>query len=176
MPKAQKMIFSATVPTYIQQIAKNYMKSPIMIDLVGDENTQIPPTITNELYFVEDKEDDRRELIKRMIEVNEGKKILVFLDTKRAVQQFEGRNIITLHGDIPQASRNVALNKFKSISDAVMVATDVAARGLDVDDIDIVIQGTYQKKNIDSMVHRAGRTGRAGKTGTNIMFATPEDS
>ena len=64
------MIFSATVPKYIQQIAKNYMKSPTMIDLVGDENTQIPPTIKNELMFVEDSTSQRTKVINQIIKAN----------------------------------------------------------------------------------------------------------
>lgn len=83
--------------------------------------------------------------------------------------------MLALHGDINQNMRNITLQKFKHRKDAVMAATDVAARGLDVLDIDIVIQGTYQKSNIDSLVHRAGRTGRAGKSGRNIILGLRDD-
>ena len=85
MPEAQTMIFSATVPKYIQDIAKNYMRSPIMIDLVGDDNTQIPPTISNELVIVNDQFNSRDQAIKEILKANKGKKILIFLDTKRDV-------------------------------------------------------------------------------------------
>ena len=85
MPNAQKMIFSATMPKYIQDIAKNYMENPTMIDLVGDDNTQIPPTIINELIFIEDDNQARDKVILQILEANKDKKILVFFDTKRDV-------------------------------------------------------------------------------------------
>ena len=175
MPNAQKMIFSATVPRYIQEIAKGYMKAPIMIDMVGDDQTQIPPTISNELVFVTDDFTDRHDTIRKILAANKGKKILIFLDSKREVNKMASDNVIVIHGDIGQQQRNYALQKFKFRKDSVMAATDVAARGLDVTDIDLVIQGTYQKGNIDSIVHRTGRTGRAGKNGRNIILGQRQD-
>jgi ATP-dependent RNA helicase DDX21 len=81
---------------------------------------------------------------------------------------------LTLHGDVEQNSRENRLNRYRDPkSKAILVATDVAARGLDIDDIDVVIQCGC--RHIDSFVHRSGRTGRVGKNGTNILFFEPDD-
>ena len=110
--------------------------------------------------------------IKKFITNNRDLKIIIFSQTKRQCQEFESKewgNFMGLHGDMNQSQRNRTLEKFRRPgSRYILVATDVAARGLDIDDIDVVIQ--LDCIHVDSFVHRTGRTGRAGKDGRNIVF------
>ena len=110
--------------------------------------------------------------VQSYIESNRDKKILIFTETKTEAKHFEQLNyarFLALHGDLEQGARESRLRTFReSGSHSILVATDVAARGLDIDDIDVVIQ--LGCKHIDSFVHRSGRTGRIGKQGENILF------
>lgn len=110
--------------------------------------------------------------IQTYIETNRDKKIIIFTETKQTAKDFEKMNyaqFLTLHGDLEQNQRETRLNRYRDKNSRyVLVATDVAARGLDIDDIDVVIQCGC--RHIDSFVHRSGRTGRIGKNGSNILF------
>ena len=171
MPNAQSMIFSATVPLYIQEIARQHMRSPLMLDLVGSDSVQMPDTISNELVLVHDFARAQAQ-IKRFVSQNRSKKILIFCETKAEVKRYEQQSYAEfgcLHGDLMQGARLRILAEYrKPRSSMVLVATDVAARGLDIDDIDVVIQQSV--RNVDAFVHRTGRTGRAGKSGRNIVM------
>ena len=164
MPQSQSMIFSATVPKYIQEIAREYLKDPLMIDLVGDDTTQMPDTISNEIVLCQNRKA-KLEKIRKFVNRNPQLKILIFCQTKQEVKNYERETFARfgcLHGDLMQNSRLNILNEFRRPrSSTVLVATDVAARGLDIDDIDVIIQQSVQ--NVDSFIHRTGRTGRAGK-------------
>jgi superfamily II DNA/RNA helicase len=175
-PYAQTMIFSATVPQYIQEIARQKMASPLLIDLVGTETGQIPDTISNNIVLITSP-SQKNDQIARFVDKYSEKKIIIFTETKREAEKL-GKNYVkkaaVLNGDVEQFERQNILKAFRNPkSDLTLVATDVAARGLDIDDIDVVIQ--YSVKNTDSFVHRTGRTGRAGKTGLNICFAFKDD-
>lgn len=115
--------------------------------------------------------------VQTFIENNKDKKILIFSETKAEVKEFEKAtyaHFLTLHGDLEQGARETRLQKYKDKgSNYILVATDVAARGLDIDDIDVVIQ--LGCRHQDSFVHRSGRTGRIGKAGLNILFFEPEE-
>lgn len=115
--------------------------------------------------------------VQTFIEANRDKKIIIFTETKQTAKDFERMDyaqFLTLHGDLEQGARENRLNRYRDIkSQAILVATDVAARGLDINDIDVVIQCGC--RHIDSFVHRSGRTGRVGKNGLNILFFQPED-
>ena len=171
MPQSQTMIFSATVPAYIQEIARKYMKSPIMLDLVGKEDGQMPDTISNQIVLCKDF-PAKQSFVKKFITANRNLKILIFAETKIEVKRYERQkyaNFGCLQGDLEQGARQRILNNYRqSNSDMILVATDVAARGLDINDIDVVIQQSVN--NVDSFVHRTGRTGRAGKNGRNIVL------
>ena len=110
--------------------------------------------------------------VQSYIENNRDKKILIFTETKSEAKTFEQLHyakFLTLHGDLEQRARENRLETFKQKgSTNILVATDVAARGLDIDDIDVIIQ--LGCRHIDSFVHRTGRTGRVGKQGENILF------
>jgi len=170
------MIFSATVPQYIQEIARQKMAQPLLLDLVGTETGQIPDTISNNIVMITSP-SQKNDQIARFVDKYPEKKIIIFTETKREAEKL-GKNYVkkaaVLNGDVEQYERQNILKAFrKPGSDITLVATDVAARGLDIDDIDVVIQ--YSVKNTDSFVHRTGRTGRAGKNGINICFAFKDD-
>lgn len=111
-------------------------------------------------------------MLEEFITKNRDKKIIIFTETKDDSKQFSNftyAKFRPLHGDISQRQRSDTLDSYRrNNSNVILVATDVAARGLDIDDIDIVIQ--YKVRHVDSFVHRSGRTGRAGKSGMNIVF------
>eukprot|EP00347_Sterkiella_histriomuscorum_P008439 403345090 len=168
---ARSMIFSATVPNFIQELAKKKFDNPILIDLVGNDTNQVPERIENRGILVSDQKM-RANHIRHFIEENRDKKIIIFTETKQEARDFEKENyatFITLHGDLEQSQREQRLNKYRQKGQKhILVATDVASRGLDIDDIDVVIQ--LGCRHIDSFVHRSGRTGRIGKNGLNIIF------
>ena len=152
------------------------MKNPIMLDLVGKDSKQMPDTISNEIVLCKDF-PAKQSFIKRFLMANRNLKVLIFAETKVEVKRYERFHYAQfgcLHGDLEQRARLRILSDFRSPrSNMVLVATDVAARGLDIDDIDVVIQQSV--RNVDAFVHRTGRTGRAGKSGRNIVLHTVEN-
>jgi superfamily II DNA/RNA helicase len=153
------------------------MKDPVMIDLVGTETNQIPERIKNIAVVTSGAEKDKQEILKDYLLKNTDKKIMMFCETKKECSQFEYvdfASFLPLHGDVSQSHRQNILNKYRQPGcRSILVATDVAARGLDIDDIDVVIQ--YGVRHVDSLVHRSGRTGRANKSGTNIIFTQKDE-
>lgn len=148
-----------------------------MIDLVGNDTNQVPERIINKAVLVPNQKM-RNTHIKQYIEANRDKKIIIFTETKQEAKDFEKESyakFLTLHGDLEQGQRETRLNKYREKSSShVLVATDVASRGLDIDDIDVVIQ--LGCRHVDSFVHRSGRTGRVGKSGLNIIFFEKEET
>lgn len=138
----KSMIFSATVPGFIQQLALKKMKNPILIDLVGNDTNQVPERITNKAVICANHTNKMKH-VQTFIENNKDKKILIFTETKTEAKAFERMtyaNFLTLHGDLEQAQREIRLKKYKEKgAHSILVATDVCARGLDIDDIDVVI-------------------------------------
>lgn len=111
-------------------------------------------------------------IIESFVKKNRDKKLLIFAETKRECKLFDNKNyakFAPLNGDLNQNQRTSIMKEYRNPkSSSILVATDVAARGLDIDDIDVVIQ--HSVRHVDSFVHRSGRTGRAGKEGVNIVF------
>jgi len=105
------------------------------------------------------------------------KKIIIFTDTKAEAAQFNAKTygkFMPLHGDMPQSNRQTILQRFRDPAcKQILVATDVAARGLDIDDIDVVVH--FSVRHVDSLVHRSGRTGRAGKQGVNLILCSKNE-
>ena len=172
LPKETKsMIFSATVPKFIQELATKRFKNSILLDLVGDETNQIPERISHKAVLVSG-DDQRMKHVEHFIKNNQDKKIIIFTETKQEAKDFEKcsyATFLTLHGDLEQPQREQRLKRFREKSSRhILVATDVAARGLDINDIDVVIQ--IGCRNLDSFVHRSGRTGRVDKKGLNIIL------
>ncbi len=170
------LLFSATMPREILQVAKKYMGN---YELVAVKNEQMTTTQTNQIYF-EVNEKDKFEALCRIADVESDFYAIVFCKTKLDVDFLAGKLIERgyqaqgLHGDIQQKQREQILKHFKQKTTRILIATDVAARGIDVNDITHVINYSLPQ-DIESYVHRVGRTGRAGKTGTAITFVSPQE-
>ena len=169
------LFFSATMPPVILKIAKKYMREHEVLAVKAREMTT---DLTDQIYF-EVKDRDKFEALCRIMDLATDFYGIVFCRTKNDVNDLVGRlndrgyDAEGLHGDISQNHREVTLKRFKSKRLNVLVATDVAARGIDVNDLSHVIN--YAIQEAESYVHRIGRTGRAGKQGTAITFITPSE-
>lgn len=166
-------LFSATMPKEVASIAKKFMHQPKEIT-VGSKNAGAV-TVQHEYYVVGGR--DRYPALKRLADANPGIFSVVFCRTKRDTQKIaeklieDGYNAGALHGDLSQNQRDLAMNAFRKKQIQLLVATDVAARGIDVDDITHVIN--YQLPDeIETYTHRSGRTGRAGKSGISMVIVT----
>lgn len=169
-------LFSATMPQEVARIAKEFMKRPQEIT-VGQKN-QGSTTVSHEYYLVGAR--DRYPALKRLADINPNIFSVIFCRTKRDTQAVaeklieDGYNAAALHGDLSQAQRDGVMKAFRGRQIQMLVATDVAARGIDVDDITHVIN--YQLPDeVETYNHRSGRTGRAGKTGTSIVIVTKSE-
>ncbi len=172
----QTLLFSATMPSEITKVAKKYMGDYETIKVAGGGLTV---TKTDQIY-VEVTRANKFEALCRIIDIEEGFYGLVFCRTKRDVDDVanhltdRGYDADGLHGDISQAQREKILGKFKKTTINILVATDVAARGIDVQDLTHVINFALPN-DPESYVHRIGRTGRAGKEGIAVTFVTPSE-
>lgn len=170
------MLFSATIPNDILRIAKKYMPD---YDVIKVKTAQMTVSAVDQIYF-EVKKDDKFETLCRIIDIEDEFYGLVFCKTKVDVDtvshqlQERGYDADALHGDMSQNARERILAKFKKKSITILVATDVAARGLDVNDLTHVINYALPH-DPESYVHRIGRTGRAGKAGNAVTFITPSE-
>lgn len=173
----QTMLFSATMPEQIKRLASKYMnKETKHIKIV--KNTLTVEKIKQ--YYYEVKAKDRFEILCRILDVDEPSSAIIFCKTKRGVDelvdamQARGYNVEGMHGDMNQNQRLNTLKKFKENNLEFLVATDVAARGIDVDDVSHVIN--YElPQDMESYVHRIGRTGRANKDGIAYSLVTPRE-
>ncbi|KAJ4955306.1 hypothetical protein NE237_012089 [Protea cynaroides] len=171
----QSMLFSATMPGWVKNLARKYLDNPLTIDLVGDQDEKLAEGI--KLYAMPATATSKRTILSDLIMVYaKGGKTIVFTQTKRDADEVSmalTKSIASeaLHGDITQHQRERTLNGFRQGKFTVLVATDVAARGLDIPNVDLVIH--YELPNDpETFVHRSGRTGRAGKEGTAILMFT----
>jgi len=167
----QKVMFSATMPRAIVELTNKYLKDPIHVKIASKELT-IPLV---EQFYVEVRESNKIEIMSRLIDAGNVTRALVFCNTKRRVDEVadklntRGYSVEALHGDLKQASRDRVMKQFRTGKLDLLVATDVAARGIDVDDIDVVFN--YDLPSDDEYyIHRVGRTARAGKTGKAYTF------
>ena len=172
----QTMLFSATMPEQIIKISKRYMTTPKKVrvdtkELVAAKIRQI---------FYEVKEGDKIKALTRILDVQDPALTLIFCHTKRDVDELAGKlqtlgyEAGAIHGDFTQSARDDMMRKFKKGEIDILVATDVAARGLDINDVTHVFNYAIPQ-NPDAYVHRIGRTGRAGKKGIAITFVTPRE-
>ena len=175
-PERQTVLFSATMPQAIMNIAKRYMRKPEKIRV--DTKDVIVAKIKQVFYEV--REGDKIHALSRLLDVEDPQLAIVFCHTKREVDDVAmkldemGYNANALHGDYTQARRDEVMTKFKKGLLDVLVATDVAARGLDIQNVTHVFNYSIPQ-NTDSYIHRIGRTGRAGKSGMAITFVTPRE-
>ncbi|MDN4162218.1 DEAD/DEAH box helicase [Nocardioides abyssi] len=169
----QTMLFSATMPSAIVALARTHMRHPMNIRAESSYDTTMVPATAQFIYQAHDL--DKPEIIGRVLQAEDAEKIIVFTRTKRQSQRVaddlaeRGFSASPLHGDMAQVAREKALAKFREDKIRVLVATDVAARGIDVRGVSHVINYTCPEDD-KTYVHRIGRTGRAGATGTAITF------
>ena len=173
-PARQTMLFSATMPKPILTLTRKFMKSPKVIAIHKEVVTA--PTIDQYYYETRDKVDG----LCRVLDTEENCKMIVFCRTKKGVDDLvmaigmRGYQAEGLHGDLNQNQRDKVMKKFRDNKIDILVATDVAARGLDIDNITHVVNFDIPQ-DPESYVHRIGRTGRAGNTGIAITFITPRE-
>lgn len=169
-------LFSATFSSDIRKIASRYMNNPT--ELTANPSNEINQNIDHTYMVVEER--FRFEALKRIVDFTPDIFGLIFCRTKLDAQEVaermvkEGYVADSLHGDLSQQQRDRVMAKFRNRTLKLLVATDVAARGIDVDDITHVIHYN-QPDDIEYYTHRSGRTGRQGKTGTSILIASPRD-
>jgi len=174
----QTMLFSATMPGEVVTLARRHLRQPTNIRAEGLDESAPPPLTTQYVYRTHHM--DKVEVLARVLQAKDRGLAMVFCQTKRACDQVStaltdrGFAAATVHGDLGQAQRERALRAFRTGKVDVLVATDVAARGIDVDDVTHVIN--YECPD-DAMayVHRIGRTGRAGRTGVAVTFVDWRD-
>lgn len=172
----QTLLFSATMPAPIQRMAEKFMKDPQIVRVKAKEMTV--PSI--EQYYVEVQEKSKFDILTRLLDIQTPELAIIFGRTKRRVDELSealnlrGYMAEGIHGDLSQAKRLSVLRKFKEGSIDILVATDVAARGLDISGVTHVYNFDIPQ-DPESYVHRIGRTGRAGKEGVAMTFITPRE-
>lgn len=174
--KRQTLFFSATMPEPIRQLASSLTKNAQLV--AADPVSSAAPRVSQNVYFTD--KDSKRQLLLHLLEGSEFQRVVVFTRTKhgsdRVARHLEraGRRVAAIHGNKAQNARIRALEGFKSGALQVLVATDIAARGIDVDDVTHVIN--FELPNVsETYVHRIGRTGRAGKGGMAISLCDAEE-
>ncbi|WP_019244134.1 MULTISPECIES: DEAD/DEAH box helicase [Bacillus] len=169
----QTLLFSATMPEPIRKIAERFMEEPHLVKVKAKEMT----VDRIQQYYIELKEAEKFDALTRLLDIQTPELAIVFGRTKRRVDELStalnlrGYTAEGIHGDLSQAKRMSVLKKFKEGSIDVLVATDVAARGLDISGVTHVYNFDIPQ-DAESYVHRIGRTGRAGKTGIAVSFVT----
>lgn len=169
-------LFSATMPKEVRKIVKKYMADPKEIAV----NQKIIGNTDIDHQYIVVKNADKLDALKRYIDLYEDMKGIMFCRTKRETQAIadqlsnEGYDVEALHGDLSQAQRDAAMNRFKQRNLKLLIATDVAARGIDVDHLSHVIHHSLPDQ-LENYTHRSGRTGRAGNKGISLVFANPRE-
>jgi len=172
------MLFSATMPGPIVALARRFMSRPVHIRASDPDEGQIQANIKHLIYRAHSMDKD--EVIARILQAEGRGKTVIFTRTKRAAAKLveelndRGFNAAAVHGDLNQEQRERAMASFKAGKRDVLIATDVAARGIDVDDVTHVINHTIPEDE-KTYLHRVGRTGRAGKTGIAVTFVDWDD-
>jgi ATP-dependent RNA helicase DeaD len=172
----QTLLFSATFPKEVEAIAKNYMTKPV--EITSGQKNEGSNDVSHEYYLVNER--TRYPALKRIADVNPNIYAIVFCRTRRETQEVannlikDGYNADALHGDLSQAQRDSVMQKFRKKNIQILVATDVAARGLDVNNLSHVINHKLPDQ-IENYTHRSGRTGRAGNKGISIVLVSNKD-
>lgn len=175
-PNRQTLLFSATMPLAIRELADTFLKNPKYVSVAAVSSAA--DNVKQKVYLVE--KEDKRKLLLHIIQNDKLKNVLIFTRTKGGadnVTRFLKKNNVTaeaIHGDKSQGARQRVLNSFKNKEIDVLVATDVASRGIDIDLLPYVIN--YELPNVaETFVHRIGRTGRAGNEGMAISFCSKDE-
>jgi ATP-dependent RNA helicase RhlE len=172
----QTLLFSATMPQDIASIAEKHMHNPVRVQIVTDESNL--PKIRQRMYYV--NRDKRQHLLLDVLEQEPAAQALIFTRTKRGADRLskvltkEGHPAQAIHGDKSQSQREKALQAFRGGRLKILVATDLASRGIDVKELDLVINYDMPDE-AETYVHRIGRTGRAGREGVSVSFRGFDD-
>jgi superfamily II DNA/RNA helicase len=175
----QTLFFTATMPTEIRRITEQFLHNPVKVEVSRPATTV--DAITQQLVKTGRESHEKRDTLRRLIRSADNfKNAIIFCNRKREVAQLHrslvghGFNAVALHGDLDQSARTAALDSFRNGESKLLIASDVAARGLDIPDVSHVFNFDVPH-HADDYVHRIGRTGRAGKTGTAITIVAPSD-
>jgi len=183
-PKGQRqlLLFTATWPKAMKKLAAAYLAEDNHVHVSiggGDEKGPTANTSVTQVFFqITDDEKDKK-MVMELMAMGDEARVIVFTNTKRRADNLAkllwgaGYGCCSVHGDKPQAERELALKQFRSGEWPVLVATDVASRGLDITGVTHVMNFDMAR-DVEGYVHRIGRTGRAGKTGTSITFWNPD--
>lgn len=177
-PDRQTVMTSATWPTGVRRLAESYMKDPIQVN-VGSLDLAAVHTVTQKLMFV-DEDDKENVLLEFLMNMDKNDKVIIFCGKKATATHIttelcmKGIECQSLHGDRDQSDREAALEEMVDGTVNILVATDVASRGIDIKDLTHVVNLDFPR-HIEEYVHRVGRTGRAGKTGIALSFITRND-
>ena len=169
----QTVLFSATMSREILDITKKYLKAPVKIKTTKSEVT----VSSVKQYYLEVSPDNKTDVLARLIDVNDFKLSMVFCNTKKKVDELahdltvRGYNAMGLHGDMKQSQRDRVMREFKNGNIETLIATDVAARGIDIKDIDVVFNYDLPD-DMEYYVHRIGRTGRANREGVSYSLVS----
>jgi ATP-dependent RNA helicase RhlE len=174
--KRQTLFFSATMPDSIMSLANSILTNPLKVEIKPVTTTA--ELITQELYYID--KTNKKKLLSDLLKLSDADRVLVFTRTKHGANKVvkdlikDGIKAEAIHGNKTQNARQKALKNFKDKATRVLVATDIAARGIDIDELALVIN--YEIPNIsETYVHRIGRTGRAGASGKAISFSDYEE-
>jgi ATP-dependent RNA helicase DeaD len=172
----QTLLFSATFPREVESIARNYMTTPV--EITSGQKNQGADSVSHEYYSVTER--TRYPALKRIADINPDIYAIIFCRTRRETQEVadnlikDGYSADALHGDLSQGQRDSVMGKFRKKTIQILVATDVAARGLDVTELTHVINHKLPDQ-IENYTHRSGRTGRAGNTGISIVLVNGKE-
>lgn len=172
----QTLLFSATVPEPVARLARRYLKDPEHI-AINPERLTVP--LTEQVYY-EVREHEKLDALSRILDMEGAERTIIFCRTKKRVDelteglQARGYSAEAIHGDLNQVQRNRVMKRFREGGSEILVATDVAARGLDIENVTHVINYDLPQ-DTESYVHRIGRTGRAGRSGTAITLVHPRE-
>ncbi|HEX2865151.1 MAG TPA: DEAD/DEAH box helicase, partial [Deinococcales bacterium] len=176
-PEHQTLLLSATLPDWVNRLAAHHQKNPERIDLVAGETAVVS---TTQNLAVRVAPAGRTRVLADLLTVLAPERAIVFTRTRKDTDDLalelvhRGIEADAIHGDLAQAQRERALGAFRSGKTRVLVATDVAARGLDIPEVDLVVQ-THVPQDAEAYIHRSGRTGRAGRAGTAIVLYTDRE-
>lgn len=177
LPKErQSLLFSATYPKKVEKMTQDILKNPVVINVVGDV-----PTVGNiKQRCIEVNRLNRRPLLQHLVNAEHWEHVLVFVSSKRAARNLATKlqrnriNTEAFHGDLSQRERTAILADFKDRTTRVLIATDIAARGIDIQNLQVVVNYDLPRSPVD-YIHRIGRTGRAGAEGVAITFVDHND-
>lgn len=173
----QMMVFSATIPQKINVFLKKYMVNPFIEEI--PVSTIISPTIDN--WLISTKGQDKNQLIYKLLTIGEPYLVLIFANTRKRVEELteylkgQGLKVAMIHGGLKPRERKQIMKRVKNLEFQFVVATDLAARGIDIEGVSDVINDDIPTEDLEFFIHRVGRTGRNGMSGTSITLYSPDE-